>query len=138
MYEKLLVAVDRSENSERAVDVARDLARLSGAEVLVLHVKKVVLGGSGDVFDAEEESSIGELLEKTALRFEEIGLPVSVQVRTAEAGRTAHQIVRAASEFGADAIVIGSRGRSALSAAVLGSVAQGVLHLAKQRVVVVH
>ena len=138
MYEKLLVAVDQSEYSDRAVDVARDLARLSGAEVLVLHVKKLLLGVSGDHFDVEEESEVMKLLDKDAHRFEEIRVPVSVQVRTAEVGRTAHQIVEAATEFGADAIVMGSRGRSALSALVLGSVAQGVLHLAKKRVLVVH
>ncbi|HVN50766.1 MAG TPA: universal stress protein [Acidimicrobiales bacterium] len=138
MFEKILVAVDRSEHSERAVDVACDLARLSGAQVLVVHVKKVLLGISGDVFDAEDESEVGSLLEKTALRFEEIGVPVSVQVRTGETGRIAHQIVQAAEEFGADAIVMGSRGRSMLSAVALGSVAQGVLHLATRRVVVVH
>jgi nucleotide-binding universal stress UspA family protein len=138
MYERILVAVDQSEYSDRAVDVARDLAHLSGAEVLVLHVKKVVLGVSGDPFDADRESEIGKLLDKDAARFEEIGVPVSVQVRTAEMGRTAHQIVQAATEFGADAIVMGSRGRSAVSALVLGSVAQGVLRLAKKRVLVVH
>ncbi|HXX89660.1 MAG TPA: universal stress protein [Acidimicrobiales bacterium] len=138
MFEKLLVAVDQSEHSDRAVDVACDLARLSGAEILVLHVKKVVLGFSGDLLEAEDESEIGVLLEKAANRFEEIGVPVSVQIRTAETGRIAHQIVVAATDFGADAIVMGSRGRSAVSAFVLGSVAQGVLHLAKQRVLVVH
>jgi nucleotide-binding universal stress UspA family protein len=138
MYEKMLVAVDQSEYSDRAVDVARDLAHLSGAEVLVLHVKKMLIGGSGDRFDAEEESEIGKLLDKDAHRFEEIGVPVSVQVRSAEIGRIAHQIVEAASEFGADAIVLGSRGRSALSTFVLGSVAQGVLRLATKRVLVVH
>ena len=138
MYEKMLVAVDQSEYSDRAVEVARDLAHVSGAEVLVLHVKKMILGVSGDLLDAEEESEVMKLLDKDAHRFEEIGVPVSVQVRTAEVGRTAHQIVEAATEFGADAIVMGSRGRSALSALVLGSVAQGVLHLAKKRVLVVH
>ena len=138
MYEKMLVAVDQSEYSDRAVDVARDLAHASGAEVLVLHVKKMVLGVSGDLLDAEDESEVMKLLDKDARRFEEIGVPVSVQVRTAEIGRTAHQIVAAATEFGADAIIMGSRGRSALTALVLGSVAQGVLHLAEKRVLVVH
>ncbi|HYA67431.1 MAG TPA: universal stress protein [Acidimicrobiales bacterium] len=138
MYERLLVAVDQSEHSDRAVDIACELSRLSGTEVLVLHVKKIILGASGELLDAEEESEAGRLLEKDARRFEEIGVPVSVQLRSAEVGRTASQIVQAAEEFGADAIVIGSRGRSALSAFVLGSVAQGVLRLAKNRVLVVH
>jgi len=138
MYERLLVAVDQSEYSDRAVDVARDLAHLPGAEVLVLHVNKVVLGVSGDLFEAEEESEIGKLLDKDAHRIEEIGVPVSVQIRSAEMGRIASQIVLAANDFGADAIVMGSRGRSAFSTFALGSVAQGVMHLAKTRVIVVH
>ena len=138
MYEKMLVAVDQSEYSDRAVDVARDLAHLSGAEVLVLHVNKLVMAATGHFFDAEEEGEIVKLLDKDAHRFEEIGVPVSVQIRSAEPNRIAHQIVAAATEFGADAIVMGSRGRSALTALVLGSVAQGVLHLAKRRVLIVH
>ena len=40
MYDKILVAVDHSEISDRAVIAARDLAVLSKGEVWVLHLRE--------------------------------------------------------------------------------------------------
>jgi nucleotide-binding universal stress UspA family protein len=40
MYDKILVAVDHSEISDRAVLAARDLALLSRGEVWVLHLRE--------------------------------------------------------------------------------------------------
>src|SRR6516162_8111170 len=40
MYDKILVAVDHSEVSDRALDAARDLALLSKGEVWVLHLRE--------------------------------------------------------------------------------------------------
>ena len=40
MYEKVLVAIDRSENSNRALTAARELASLSDGEVRVLHLRE--------------------------------------------------------------------------------------------------
>jgi nucleotide-binding universal stress UspA family protein len=46
-------------------------------------------------------------------------------------------LVEAADEVGADVIVVGSRGRSSVTAAVLGSVSSGILHDARRPVLVV-
>jgi len=40
MFDKILVAVDHSEVSDRALDAARDLALLSQGEVWVLHLRE--------------------------------------------------------------------------------------------------
>ena len=54
---------------------------------------------------------------------------VDTQVETIVRGGTpADQIVRAADELEADLIVIGGRGKGAMEAIVLGSVAYRVLH----------
>ena len=45
MYDKILVAVDQSPVSDRAVLAARDLAQLSKGEVWVLHLREFELGG---------------------------------------------------------------------------------------------
>ena len=44
MYERILVAVDHSELSDRAVLAARDLATLSDGEVWVLHLRERDIG----------------------------------------------------------------------------------------------
>ena len=45
MYDKILVAVDQSPVSDRAVLAARDLALLSRGEVWVMHVREFEVGG---------------------------------------------------------------------------------------------
>jgi K+-sensing histidine kinase KdpD len=44
MYDRILVAVDHSELSEKAVLAARDLATLSNGEVWILHLRERVVG----------------------------------------------------------------------------------------------
>ena len=47
MYDKILVAVDQSPVSDRAVLAARDLALLSRGEVWVLHLREFEAGRQG-------------------------------------------------------------------------------------------
>jgi nucleotide-binding universal stress UspA family protein len=58
-------------------------------------------------------------------------------VRKAIYGQAAHQIVAAARARDAGVIVMGSRGRSDLTALVLGSTAHKVIHLSDRPVLVV-
>src|SRR5262249_37585331 len=54
MYDKVVVAVDQSPVAERVLAAARDLARLSGGEVRVLHLReREIMGGRGGVLDYE-------------------------------------------------------------------------------------
>jgi nucleotide-binding universal stress UspA family protein len=54
MYDKILVAIDQSPVAERVLAAARDLARLSGGEVRVLHLReREIMGGRGGVLDYE-------------------------------------------------------------------------------------
>ncbi len=56
MYGKILVAVDQSEMSDRAVLAARDLATLSNGEVWVLHLREREIGTkTGVVFTDETQ-----------------------------------------------------------------------------------
>jgi nucleotide-binding universal stress UspA family protein len=47
MYERLLVAVDHSEVSDRAIAAARDIASLSKGKVWVLHLREREFGRVG-------------------------------------------------------------------------------------------
>jgi len=69
MYEKVLVAIDRSENSKRALAAARELASLSDGEVRILHLREQeVIPRMGLVANESPEEAHLWLAEVTAPR----------------------------------------------------------------------
>lgn len=140
MFDKLIVAVDSSAPSDRAVNAARDLAATSGGSVHLIHVVEHATLPSGRFaggFDVEDPEDAEKILEKELATLKEAGVPVTANVVRARVGHTAQTIVEAASSDAADVIVMGSRGRSGLAALVLGSTAFKVLHLADRPVIIV-
>jgi len=137
MYERLLVAVDHSDNSERVLAAARKLASLSNGEVWVLHLReREVIPQLGDVpseSDAEAKSAVdaavGELTKA--------GITAHGEIRNTLFGHAAREIIEDAKEHDAGVIVMGSRGRSDLTGLVLGSTAHKVIHLADRPVLVI-
>jgi nucleotide-binding universal stress UspA family protein len=135
MFSKLLLAVDGSEQSARAIETAADLAGAMGSQVLVFDVHELisVSGGAHD-FDVAEEDA--RLAGEAAKALQDKGVKVTSTGGRAFYGHTAQHIVNAASEFGADMIVMGSRGRSGISGLLLGSVTHKVLNLTDKPVIV--
>jgi len=138
MYDKILLAVDHSPVSDRAVLAARDLAQLSSGEVWVLHVREFELGGRAgalppretpDEADAEVTASV-EILTKA-------GVKAHGMVRKTMYGYAAREIVAEAIELGCGVIVMGSRGRGDLAGLVIGSTAHKVIHLTDRPVLIV-
>jgi len=145
----ILVAVDGSGPSLRAVAMAATLARAGGGSVTLLHVvdprllrflpTETALAGEarlGLLPDAVErgirEDAEGQLALCQRV-CEKAGVPATTRVEVAAPVRA---IADAAAE--ADLVVIGSRGRGALSGAALGSVSQRVLGATHKPVLVVH
>lgn len=140
MFDKLVVAVDKSAPSDRAVETARDLARASGGSVHLVHVVEHASLPSGRFaggFDMEEPADAQGLLGKEIALLRDAGVPVTAKVERVVVGHTAQQIVAAAEAEAADLIVMGCRGRSELTALVLGSTSFKVLHLANRPVLIV-
>lgn len=131
---KILVPVDFSASSQRALDEATALARKSGAELHVVHCYQFLpelierygvetpKSYQSDVFDAARKR-----MDECCSEARALGL--SVQPHMAE-NLPSKEVVDLAERLGIDLIVIGTKGRSGLKQVVLGSVAERVVRLA--------
>ncbi len=138
MYDKILVAVDHSEISDRAVLAARDLALLSKGEVWVLHLREREIATRtavvvADETETEAKATVQAIVDKLAAA----GVNAHGEVRNTLFGYAGREIVDDAIEHGVDVIVMGSRGRGDLAGLILGSTAHKVIHLADRPVLVV-
>jgi len=138
MYDKILVAVDHSEMSDRAVLAARDLAVLSKGEVWVLHLREREMGAKTGVLRIDETTEDADAQVAASVEvLTEAGVKAHGEVRNTIFGYAAREIVNDASEVDADVIVMGSRGRGDLAGLLLGSTAHKVIHLSDRPVLVV-
>ncbi len=132
-YRHILVAVDFSAESRVVVNKALDIARRNNAGLSLIHVVEY----TGSVYAGDiplpEDLELDQRLADQAkgqlkAMAEEVGIPDSTRI--VEIGVPKREIVRVAGQQGADLIVIGSHGRHGLQL-LLGSTANGVLHLAE-------
>jgi len=136
MFDKILVAVDHSEISDRALDAARDLALLSEGEVWVLHMREREVAVKTGVSLSDE--SMDEARAAVAAAVDKLtaaGVKAYGDVGTTLFGYAARNIVDDAKEHDVD--VMGSRGRGDLAGLILGSTAHKVIHLADRPVLIV-
>jgi nucleotide-binding universal stress UspA family protein len=138
VYDKILLAVDHSEMSDRAVLAARDLAVLSRGEVWVLHLRERELAPKTGVMPADETTDEASAAVAGSVEvLTQAGVKAHGEVRNTIFGYAAREIVNDAREVSADLIVMGSRGRGELAGLVLGSTAHKVIHLSDRPVLVV-
>jgi nucleotide-binding universal stress UspA family protein len=138
MFKTILLAVDGSEHAEKAAELAAQLAREGNDEIVVTHVTEV-LPARYQVhpgLDYEFDQEAIELAKGYATDMEADGLKVRIELRHSQYGHIARVITDLADELDAGLIVMGSRGRSDLSALLLGSVAHKVLHLSRRPVLI--
>lgn len=138
MAKRLLVPVDGSEQSRKALEFACELARGMGYSLHLIHVAQslphdrvMVLGGAHVTIHASREDlerAGKDVLDACRKLAAEHGLtePETEVV----AGDPAGRIVEAARRLEADMLVMGSRGLGDLKGLVLGSVSHKVNQLA--------
>jgi nucleotide-binding universal stress UspA family protein len=137
MYERLLVALDHSDSSDRVLAAAKDLAVLSKGEVWVIHLReREVMPRTGLVpTESDDEATVGVATAVELLTT--AGLKAHGLVEDTVFGHAARYIVDAANEHDVGVIVMGSRGRSDLVGLVLGSTAHKIIHLSDRPVLVI-
>ena len=136
MYDRLLAAVDDSEVSPRVIAAAKELASLSQGQVWVLHLREREFGRLG-LTPIESDEEAREPVSAGVESLTQAGIDAHGEIRETVFGHAAREIVKDAQEHDADVIIMGSRGRSELTGAILGSTAHKVIHLTDRPVMVV-
>ena len=137
MFERILLAVDESDHSRRAIPLAIDLARKSNGEIVVFHVREhASYSGVEGSWELESKDKAEAVVESVRRDIEDAGVPVKAEVRRRLAGRVPQAILDAADEHEANLVVMGSRGVSDLRGLLLGSVTHKVLQLSDRAVLV--
>lgn len=130
MFNTILLALDGSEASERAIPLAEDLAKQSGGRIIIGHVREIMIGrGGGQTVNANEDE-LEASVRSLAARLAESGIETAVEVATSGVGGPAHALAEMAEREHADVIVAGTRGHSPVAGLLLGSVTQRLLHVA--------
>ena len=135
MFQKVVLAVDGSEYSARAVRVAADIAKKSDGEVLVFHVRELTAARGGS-YGMEDDAEAVALVDQVRKQLADAGVTTTGRVEPSLTGHAARAIIDTAEKEGADAIVMGSRGLSDLGGLLLGSVTHKVIQLSHCTVVV--
>jgi nucleotide-binding universal stress UspA family protein len=131
MYKKILVAVENSGADRTILTHVADLAQLTGAELLLVHVAD---GWAARHFDelklreSEEMKSDRAYLEQIRDGLVARGLAVRTELAM---GDPATELIRVAAEQGVDLIAMSTHGHRFLSDLLHGTTADRVRHLVK-------
>jgi nucleotide-binding universal stress UspA family protein len=142
MFHNILVSVDGSPDAERALSEAIDLAEATNAKLTILTsivrppswAFSGVNAGAAQVLAGELETEAHEIVCRARQR-----VPQDVSVTTVLSPEPIRQALMQRVTAGChDLVVMGSRGRGALSSTLLGSVSHHMLHHSPVPVLIVH
>jgi len=136
MYQRILVPIDGSTTSERALDEAIKFAQQQNAQIELVHVLEDIW-----YFDSENYINYAELihsmrcsgekmLAQAQNKLQQAGVAAETKLLEARGDRVANVIIAEAKNSLADLIIIGTHGRSGFSRMLLGSIAEGVVRTA--------
>jgi nucleotide-binding universal stress UspA family protein len=153
MFEKILIAIGNSGESQIVLGSGLKLAEKLGAKVLILHVMtpltstsfSPLVGGMFPIINdvaieqytkewRESERQGLEQLQTYAQQAKEQGIDVEISQNLGDSGR---MICEVAKSWSADAIVMGRNQKSVLSEIWLGSTSNYVLHHAPCSILVI-
>jgi nucleotide-binding universal stress UspA family protein len=138
----ILVPIDFSETSQRALDYAIDLATTFGATVTLVHAFEIPIYGFPDGILVAPADAAARLAQAA-----QAGLTAALEARSDRGvkldavlrdGRPWDEINAVAEERNIDLIVVGTHGRHGLARALLGSVAEKVIRTALRPVLLIH
>ena len=141
MYKRILVPVDGSATSTRALASALRMARESGGQVRMIHAldELAYVGGieyAGNVMQVAREQAGKVLTAARAAALAE-GVPAEAVLEEHPGQRLGDTVAQCAAAWDADLVVVGTHGRRGLGRVVLGSGAEQIIRAANQPVLVI-
>jgi universal stress protein A len=130
MYQKILVAIDLSKDTDKVIKAAMALADSAAEKLHFVHVVEPISAAySMDIYVANVSELQSEASKFASERLEALGAQWQLPSGATHSvlGTPAAEIRALAEDLGADAIVIGSHGHSGWKI-LLGSTANSVLH----------
>lgn len=139
MFSKILVALDGSDPSWRALRTAIELAQAHHSTLIAVGVEEHLPHYAATVGETEEtkdqlDAYFSQVMDGARRLAVEQGVTLESTIR---AGDAAHQILLAAQDIGADLIVLGPRGHSVIRDFLLGTTTDRVTHHSPCSVLVV-
>lgn len=142
LLKHIVVAVDFTETSDKALAYAIELARTFGATLTAVHAYQIPVYGfpegayitAADVAAQIATAAQGRL-DALVDAHKSANVPMTAVLRDGVAWEEVNNL---AGERKADLIVIGTHGRRGLARALLGSVAENVIRTATVPVLVIH
>lgn len=140
-YRTILVPTDFGEPATAALDLAVELARPFGAEVVVVHAYAIPVVGSGEgpLIMAELTqrilSSAQTCLDEAVAVHKSCGVPMRAFIREGDPWVVTLEVIK---EARADLVAMGTHGRKGLPRFLIGSVAEKVVRTSPVPVLTVH
>lgn len=128
----ILVAIDFSKSTDKVIDFAIEQAKQKNFLIRLLHVAEPPSEFLGDGIGPQIiRDKKAELLKQEHKEIEKIADEIQkadISVKTSVIqGSTAETILQYASKHDVELIILGSKGRGAITKAILGSVCEGVI-----------
>ncbi len=131
MYQHILVALEHSDADRTILAHTRELARMTGARILLVHVADGWVARNFEKLKLRESEEMRDdraYLERTADELRNAGLTVEVRLAM---GDPAEQLIKVAGESGVDLIAMATHGHRFIKDLALGTTVSRVRHEVK-------
>ncbi|HET9455468.1 MAG TPA: universal stress protein [Gemmatimonadaceae bacterium] len=137
MYKRILVPVENSAYDDAIIRHVRDLAKLTGASVLLIHVADGFAARNARQLNLRESEEMRLDLEYIERRAEELKQDGIEAESLLAGGEPAREIAEAAEREHCDLIAMSTHGHRWLKDLIYGSVASEVRHISRVPVLLV-
>ena len=145
MYGRIMVAIDGSSTSDKALQEAIALTKDQHATLRLVHVvdQTPILQADIGWTDNDEIEEVfiksgQRIVDEAAAKVKEAGLEAELSLLRSRGRRVANVLADEAHEWHAELLIVGTHGRHGVERLFLGSVAEGVVRSSSMPVLLVH